>query len=80
MRRDQVRIEVAHKGQLYVWVDDRPHKTRKGEMSKLVEWSSECADCCSQFTVFTGRTPWQVTRYWNRRCNTCKAPGRRVNS
>lgn len=66
---------VMYKGQRYVFGGVRPIQRKDGSDALAVAWHTRCADCEAEFTCSValgfGHTP-------NRRCDACKAPGKRV--
>ena len=67
------RIEL--RGQSYLKVGMMDHVKPDGSTVRLIEWSSHCSDCATEFRLRTT----DVIRWFSRRCQTCKAPGKRVN-
>lgn len=66
----------AYKGQLYVRVDDVPHRTRDGRDTLLTRWWSTCADCGAAFVFATSSLARKFQP--NRRCANHKRPGIRA--
>jgi hypothetical protein len=67
--------ELTLDGQFYVLVEHEPYRRQTdGEMTTLLIWHTECAECLAPFrcqsTVRVGSL--------NRRCQTHKRPGHRV--
>ena len=60
--------------QVYRPVGLRKHTTKAGASVELVEWETECPRCNKVFALTT-LMKFTAPR---RRCDDCKAPGRRV--
>jgi hypothetical protein len=54
-----------------------PGHNRHGEPTRIVEWLTNCPTCGVEFTITTGMIWRDAPR---RRCDACKAPGRRVKT
>jgi hypothetical protein len=67
---------VEYDQQLYRPMCIRPHINRDGNEIRVIEWLTNCPTCGVEFTVTTG----VMFREPRRRCDGCKAPGRRVRS
>jgi len=66
---------IHHRGQIYKPLRVRPYEKLDGTSTTVIDWQSTCPDCGKSF-VATTRLSW--TGEVNRRCQECKAPGRRV--
>ena len=66
---------IELRGQVYRLVGTVPYVKRNGREITLIEWQTECPDCGTLFTMFTTAT----VKWARRRCDDCKAPGRRVS-
>ena len=62
--------------QTFMAIGLRDHTRRDGGQTKLVEWETTCPDCGQRFRVMT-----TIVFTWpRRRCDACKAPGKRVRA
>ena len=68
-------FRILHRGQVYQPIGLREHTTAKGQTITLIDWRTDCPECGVLVS-----TPLR----WNgapvRRCQACKAPGKRVAS
>ncbi len=65
---------VMFRGQRYEMIGTEPYTRRDGEETTLLRWASHCARCADPMEVKSAiRTKWL-----NRRCDECKAPGIRA--
>jgi len=71
-----VEIKIEFKGQTYRLTKSVPFVFGIDRESIACEWTSNCPDCQAEFTFKNGPT-LQMDRI-RRRCDDCKAPGKRV--
>ena len=69
---------VEHDQQLYRPIAVMPYVNRNGEVTRVIEWLTNCPSCGVEFTITTGMK-WR-DKWPRRRCNACKAPGRYVKT
>ena len=67
---------IEYDQQIYRPICVRPHVNKEGRETRVVEWLTNCPRCGDEFTITTTMLAGQ----WRRRCDACKAPGRRVKS
>lgn len=67
---------ISYHEQIYNFVGAQPHTRRDGEATTLLVWRSPCARCGDQFEITTPL----ISSSPNRRCQACKAPGRKVKT
>ena len=63
-------------GVSYEAVAVSPYHRADGQLSKLITWRAQCADCGQPFDFRTGL----VCKYLNRRCAEHRAPGRAASA
>jgi len=69
-------FSIEYDQQVYRPVCVLPYVNRRGENTRLVEWLTNCPACGSEFTITTTMKFHEPRR----RCDACKAPGRRVKA
>ena len=69
-------FSVVHDQQVYRPICIRPHVTRDGRETRIIEWLTNCPRCGAEFTVST-RMQFIGPR---RRCDACKGPGPHVKT
>jgi hypothetical protein len=67
---------IEYDGQIYRPIGVLPHITRDGRQIRMIEWVTNCPRCGVEFTIATTT----LARNWRRRCDACKAPGRKVKA
>jgi Zn finger protein HypA/HybF involved in hydrogenase expression len=67
---------VEWDGQRYAPIRTRQHIKKDGTPLLIVDWSTECPSCGQEFTLYTNL----IFSSPRRRCDSCKAPGRRVRT
>ncbi|HEX4173961.1 MAG TPA: hypothetical protein VHY82_15945 [Acetobacteraceae bacterium] len=58
-------------GQRYRPLGTIPHVKRDGDLTRMIEWETECATCGRTFKLRTALTIREPTR----RCEACRKPG-----
>ena len=69
-------FSIEHDQQVYRPICVRPHVTRDGRETRVIEWITNCPTCGAEFTACTSMQ-FAGPR---RRCDACKAPNRRVKA
>lgn len=69
-------FSIEHDGQTYRPLRLRHHVNRFDAPVTLIDWLTACPSCGSEFEITT-TLQWSTGRL-RRRCDACKAPGRRV--
>jgi hypothetical protein len=67
---------VEHDHQVYRPIRTIVHTRKDGERTSLIEWSTNCPGCGTEFNVISTL----LFRNPRRRCDSCKAPGRTVKA
>lgn len=64
---------LIRKGQVYRFEGVGRHVTKDGRVIATMKWETDCAECRRPFKLFS------IGKFEpSRRCQSCKAPGRRV--
>lgn len=74
LTEDMQQLTVVHDGQDYRLQGVHDHIKPDGTTLALLEWATQCPDCGAAFVVSTTL----IFKGPRRRCDNCKAPGRRV--
>jgi ribosomal protein S27AE len=69
-------FHITHDGQQYRPLGTRDYVRVDGQETMLIDWQTECPRCGVTFVITTPLNFGSPRR----RCEECKAPGRRVKS
>jgi len=76
-KKEAIGYATKFKGQEYRFLGPTTYVNRRGDEFLTFHWEANCADCGDRFEVLV--KPFSESPQ-KRRCNNCKAPGKRVAS